>query len=150
MSVFDKESFLNSTVTGANETKVTPVPEGEYTAMIDDLDIRTGEKDGKPWASLSIKWYIPDEQLKALLGMEHPTVTDSIFLDMENGKLAFGPNKNVRLGRIREAAGQNDPKKPWSFAMLKGAGPVKIKVGSRPATDGSGDSYPTVERVAKV
>lgn len=147
MSVFNKEAFLNSTVTGANETKSTYVPKGEYTAYIDDLDVNSGEKDGRPWHSLNLKWYIPDENLKKALGLEHPTVQDSIFLDLENGVLAFGTNKNVRLGRIREAVGQNDPKKPWSFSMLKGAGPFKILVGSRPGKDG--DEYPTVERVAK-
>lgn len=150
MSVFDKEAFLNSTVTGANETRVTPVPEGEYTAYIDDLDLNSGEKDGRQWHSLKIKWFIPDDNLKSLLSLERPTVSDSIFLDMENGQLAFGPNKNVALGRIRDALGQNDPKKAWSFAMLKGAGPVKIKVGSRPDQRGSGESYPTVDRVTKI
>lgn len=149
MSVFNKESFLNSSVTGASETKSTYVPEGEYVAFIDDVDMNNGEKDGREWYSLNIKWYIPDENLKKALGLEHPTVQDSIFLDLENGMLAFGPNKNVRLGRIREAVNQNDPKKPWSFAMLKGAGPVRIKVGSRPDKNNTGDTFPTVERVTK-
>ena len=66
MSVFNKEAFLNSSVTGASETKTTYVPEGEYLAFIDDLDLNNGEKDGREWTSLSIKWYIPDEKLKFL------------------------------------------------------------------------------------
>jgi dipeptidyl aminopeptidase/acylaminoacyl peptidase len=149
MSVFNKEAFLNSSVTGSNETKVTFVPEGEYTAYVDDLELSSGNKDGRDWYSCKIKWYIPDENLKKALGLEHPTVSDSIFLDIENGALAFGVNKNVGLGRIREALNQNDPKKPWSFSMMKGAGPVRIKVGSRPDKNNPGDVYPTVDRVAK-
>ena len=42
--------------------------------------------------------------------------------------MLFGSNKNVKLGRLREALGQNKNGQAWSFGMLKGAGPIKVSI----------------------
>lgn len=147
MSVFDKDTFLATEVKGANEVKYTPIPIGDYTnCYIDDLDTDTYNDE----PILIVTWAIPDEKLKAALGLEKPTVQDRIFLDVnKDGSIAFGPNKNVRLGRIREAVGQNDPKKAWNFNMLRGAGPAMLKVSHRfNKTTGEGP-YANIDRVVK-
>lgn len=124
-SAFDPDIFLNQEVTGANEVKYTPVPVGEYQAYIDDLSMDSYENQ----PILVVHYALLSEELKEKLGLEKPTVQDRIFLDMnDDGTIAFGPNKNVKLGRTREAVGQNDPAKTWNFNMLRGAGPVLIMV----------------------
>lgn len=146
MSVFDKDTFLNQELKGANEVKYTPVPIGEYQGFIDDLD--TDAYEDTP--ILVVVYALLDENLKKTLGLDKPTVQDRIFLDVEkDGSLSFGPNKNVRLGRTREAVGQNDPKKPWNFNMLRGGGPVLLKVSHRyNKTTGEGP-FAQIDRVVK-
>lgn len=146
MSTFDPDVFLSGEVAGANEVKYTPVPIGEYQAFIDDIGLDTWE-DQK---ILVVTYALLDEGLKAQLGLDKPTVQDRLFLDLdEQGNILFGPNKNVKLGRTREAVGQNDPKKKWSPNMLRGAGPVMIKVdhGYKKST-GEGP-FANITRVAK-
>lgn len=125
-STFDPDVFLSQEIVGANETKYTPPPEGEYKVFVDDLAL--GDYEGQP--ILQVTYAILDEtgKLAEMLSMEKPTVRDSIFLDVENGALIFGPNKNVKLGKLREAAGQNDPRLKWNFNMLRGVGPLMIMI----------------------
>lgn len=146
MGSFDPDVFLSGEVQGANEVKYTPVPQGEYQAFIDDLAM--DEYNNQP--VLVITYALLDEELKQSLGLEKPTVQDRLFLDMdEAGNIAFGPNKNVKLGRTREAVGQNDPKKKWSPNMLRGAGPVMLKIGHRfSKTTGEGP-FADIERIVK-
>lgn len=144
-SAFDPDTFLNQEVTGQNEVKYTPVPIGEYQAYIDDLSMDSYEDQ----PILIVHYALLSEELKATLGLEKPTVQDRIFLDMnEDGSLAFGINKNVRLGRTREAVNQNDPKKKWNFNMLRGAGPVMIMVDHKFNKAGEGP-FANVTRVAR-
>lgn len=147
-SAFDPDVFLNQEVTGANEVKYTPVPIGEYSAFIDDLTMDSYQDQ----PILVIHYAIISEELKATLGLEKPTVQDRIFLDMNpDGSLAFGINKNVKLGRVREAAGQNNEKKKWNFNQLRGAGPFNIMVDHR-WSDKNGvkeGPFANITRVAK-
>lgn len=151
-SVFDKDTFLNQSVQGKSETDFTPVPINEYKGCyIDDIDIKMIEdkETHEEEPMLNIHWAFTDEALKSMLGMEKVVVKDSVFLDLdENGSIAFGINKNVKLGRIRDAAGQNDPKKPWNLNMLRGAGPFTLKVDHRWAKNGDGP-FAEIKRVAR-
>lgn len=127
-SAFDPDTFLSQEVTGSSEVKYTPVPIGEYQAYVDDLEMSS--YNDQP--ILQVIYAILNEDLKTNLGLEKPTVRDSIFLDVNpDQSLQFGPNKNVKLGRLREAVNQNDPKKKWNFNMLRGMGPVNIMVDHR-------------------
>jgi hypothetical protein len=54
--------------------------------------------------------------------------------------------KNVSLGKLREAVGQNKPGKPWSPAHLNGA-QLDVLVTHRADKD-TGDIYAEVKRVA--
>lgn len=144
-SAFDPDTFLNQEVTGSNDVKYTPVPIGEYKAFIDDL----GMDSYNDQPILVLSYALLDDNLKEKLGLEKPTVQDRIFLDMnEDGSIAFGPNKNIRLGRVREAVDQNNPKKKWNFNMLRGAGPVAIMVDHKFNKAGEGP-FANVTRIAK-
>ena len=60
--------------------------------------------------------------------MAEPTVRQTIWLDLtESGSLDFGKGRNVGLGRLRDALGQNETGKPWQPGMMVG-GVAKIKV----------------------
>ncbi len=132
-STFDAELFLNQSVEGESETRYTPIPEGDYIAMIDEK-LAMREINDSP--VLDVTYVIDDEELRAKLDMERLTVRQSIFLDIdETGNIALGTNKNVKLGRLREALGQNTSGQTWNPGMLAGAGPLKIKVIQRPDTN---------------
>jgi hypothetical protein len=144
-SAFDPNVFLNQEIVGQSETKYTPVPTGEYKAYIDDL--ATDSYQDTP--ILVVTYALLDDNLKAELGLEKPTVQDRIFLDMDgSGNLAFGKNKNVKLGRLREAVGLNDPKKKFNFNMLRGLGPLNVLVEHNMNKKGEGP-FANIARVTK-
>lgn len=146
MNTFDADTFLAGEIAGSNEVKYTPVPIGEYQAFISDVGVDTYEDQ----PILVVTYDVLDDALKAQLGMDKITVQDRIFLDVdENGQIAFGPNKNVKLGRTREAVNQNDPKKKWSPNALRGAGPVVIKVDHHFNKSTGEGPYARITRVAK-
>jgi hypothetical protein len=125
------------------ETTYTPVPEGEYLGAIDDIKIRKA----KDSVICDVTWLIMDDELKSKMNMDRITVRQSVFLDVEaNGALQLGPNKNVDLGRLRQALGQNGSG-PWSFSMLKGAGPVKLQIYIDPDKTDPEKKYNKVKRI---
>src|SRR5215510_1343217 len=140
MADFNADDFLSQTVDKPLETEFTLVPPGEYQASIDDFDkdaleqidfeYKRGPKAGQPgtMTKLTLPFVIDDANLKAELERDKVMISRQLILDLdEHGKLAEGKNKNVELGRIRDAVGQNDGS-PWSIAQLRGAGPVMIRV----------------------
>lgn len=148
-STFDVDSFISQEIEGAMSTKYVPVPENDYTGILDDdFSIREVQANSGPTPVLDLTWIILDDELQEVMGMDRVTVRQSIFIDVEpNGAMASGPNKNIKLARLREALGQNDPKKSWNFHMLKGAGPCLIKVIQRPDKNDSTIIYNDVSRV---
>jgi len=134
---FDPATFLNTTFTEANDTKVIPVPAGEYLAISEKVEI-------KPWSSkdgsnsgikLEIVWDIQDENVKALIGRDVVKVTQQQMLDLtDTGALDLGKGKNVGLGRIREALGLNTPGEPFAFGMIQGR-MAKVAVSHRTYND---------------
>lgn len=109
---FNAEAFLNQTTLDSQlETKFTPIPAGEYTGLLIKRDAKQMPKqDGSgEFTILELTWQIDDARAKEATGMEHPTVRDSVFLDIDpaTGKLESGKNKNVDLGRLCDALGIN-------------------------------------------
>lgn len=153
-STFDPAAFEGLIIDEANETKTTPVPEGDYRGIIesvkvDAIDIQRGERAGQKVPILKVTYELEDDtgKLKELLNREKVTVRQDIWIDLnENGGIAFGPNLNVGLGRLREAVGLNKPGKAFSFKMLEGAGPVIVHV-TQETRDA--DVFNRVPRVSK-
>jgi hypothetical protein len=157
-TMFNPELFLNQTISESNSTELLPVPEGEYVAVSDPVnaesfksyDIKTGDRAGQKGHSLNIQWNINDEsgQLKELLGRK-PTARQNIMLDIKSdGNLEFGKGRNVELGRLREALGQNGNGQPWAFSRL-GSQVAKIKV-KHTLDQGTGRLYVNVVSVTRV
>lgn len=116
-SVFDPDMFMNQQTTDANSTAYVPVPEGEYQAVI--KDVKAGTAGDKP--VLNLTWGVDDAEVREVTGLEEPTVRQTIWLDLTaSGGLDMGKGKNVGLGKLREALGQNQPGQPWAPGMLNG------------------------------
>jgi hypothetical protein len=146
-NTFNAEAFLQQTYETSFATAMTPVPEGDWTGQVEKIGVRTTDKGQ---AILDLTWQVLDDQVKQALGMDKPTVRQSLFLDLDaNGKLDPDKNKNVQLGRVREALGQNDASRPWGVNMLIG-GLAKIKVGHRPDSNDPTIKYGDVKGVAKL
>lgn len=114
-----------------NATRRDPLPQGETTAQIMELKFSGGvsQKTGNPWNRMDCTLEISDPEYLAQIpgSPEKATTTLGIMLDMNNGQIATGPNKNIRLGRLRAAAGVNG--KPLS--ALQGQF-VRITIGHKP------------------
>jgi hypothetical protein len=164
MSDFDPETFLQQTVDHPLETEFVLIPTGEYLASIDDFDkdaveqinftYKQGPRAGQPgiMTKLTLPFVIDNDDVKKELGRDKVVVTRQFILDLDdNGHLADGKNKNVELGRLRDAVGQNDGS-PWTIANLRGVGPLMVRVIHREFTrsDGSLGKRAEIDRIARV
>jgi hypothetical protein len=156
-SAFNPEMFLNITTIDANSTELLQVPEGEYTAVTQGIGpdsfkrfpIKQGERAGQDFYRLDVVWLINDEgkAIEQSIGRA-PKVTQGIGLDIsKDGTLEMGKGKNVGLGQLREALGQNAAGRPWSMSQLGGQ-VAKIQVKHRLDAN-SGRTYIDVTKVAR-
>lgn len=127
--LFDPIAFLNDDLE-ENATSRLPNPEGEVIGQITKLNKVGGKsKDGNEWHKLNASVEITDpEYLAQVTGSpEKVVMTLGIMLEMNGNQIATGPNKNVRLGKLREACGVNG--KP--LAALMGQ-MVKVTIKQKP------------------
>lgn len=157
--MFDPKTFLSSN-SGPMSTSITPCPEGTYTAIVSGegnledwfrevewKDKKTGEP--RSAASARIPFIITDDAVRAKLERDTVTVFYDVFLDLTpDGKLDTGRDKNVKIGQLREALGQNSAN--WEFSNLRGAGPVMVKVSQRSDPRDPQTKYAQIDRVARV
>lgn len=130
---FNAAEFMNESYDGVLDTSIVPIPEGEHMAQIGtgekDIDVTSGisSKNNKPWLQLVMMLDYTDPNLAIQLKREKVRGRWSVMLDLnEAGKLDMRPQRNVTLGKIRDAVGQNKPG-PWNFNLLKGQ-PIKVKI----------------------
>ena len=150
MSMFSPEQFLDMQINESNDTKIVPVPVGEYFAVVKEVKARPWQSKAdlsKAGIALDIQWSLDDASVRSLLGRDEVSVKQGVMLDMsEAGGLDMGKGKNIGLGRLREATGLNTPGQPFSFTMLTGR-MAKVKVEHR--VDGE-NIYAEVKQVAKL
>lgn len=148
--MFSPDQFLDMQVTDANDTKIVPVPVGEYNAVISEVKVVSWQKKDDPSVAglkLQITWELDSPEVKALLQRDKVTVRQDQMLDLtESGGLDMGKGRNVGLGRLREATGLNTPGQPFSFTMLTGR---MAKVSIKHRVDGD-TIYSEVKGVAKI
>lgn len=122
--MFNPEQFLDRQFTEANDTKLVPVPVGEYTAIAGEVKCRQWQSKADPSKSgltLDVTWEIDDSAVKELLGRDKVTVRQGIMLDLtDSGSMDMGKGRNVGLGRLREALNLNQPGQAFSFSMIPG------------------------------
>ena len=148
--MFNPDQFLDMQVNESNDTKVIPVPVGEYTAVISEVKCRQWQSKKDPSVSglaLDLIWDIDDSSVKELLGRDKVTVKQGIMLDItDSGGLDMGKGKNSSLGRLREATDLNTPGQAFAFSMLNGR-LAKVSVSHR--IDGDA-IYSEVKQVGKI
>lgn len=153
--MFDPNAFMQSAVDPMS-TQMEVVPEGDFRFMIDadpkqltPKNIKgTSSKTGEPYDfwQIELNCLLLDDAVKQRLGREKVTVRLRLNLDLNpSGQLEVGPNKNVGLGQLRDALGQNKP--GWSPAQLLGAGPFIGKVKHTTTDKGT---FADIQRVAKI
>lgn len=151
---FNAETFLTQTVSGPMSTSITPCPEGEFKAIIDDSDkaivFSSGSKDGRNWHKVSVLFSILDEGVKAKLNRDKVFVPMQSFLDLTENETALDKSegKNTKIGKLRDVLGQNEG--DWNFPMLKGKGPLIVKVSQRADEKDPSIKYAEIVRVAKI
>ena len=112
--LFDPNALLNQDL-GQGSIRRDPLPAGEVVAQILELKFsdgtvkKSGPNQGNPWSRLDCKLEITDPEYLEQIPDAPPKATTNlgIMLDMDNGQIQMGPNKNIRLNRLREAAGVN-------------------------------------------
>lgn len=148
--MFSPDQFLDMQVTEANDTKIVPVPVGEYNAVVSEVKVVSWQKKDDPSTAglkLQIIWELDSPEVKALLQRDKVTVRQDQMLDLiDGGGLDMGRGRNVGLGRLREATGLNTPGQPFSFTMLTGR---MAKVSIKHRVDGD-TIYSEVKGVAKI
>ena len=159
-TTFDADAFMNATIDAPLATALAGVPEGEYTAMIGDFDssaFRTLSITNKTTgvasdrAILEVPFLIDDAALKAKLGRDTVTHKETFWLDMTtDGRLDTGLDKNVRLGQLKAALGQNLPGVPWSPSMLRNQGPVRIVIKTTSDKKDPERKYTNITKYAKI
>lgn len=151
--MFDANAFMSQPAEPLS-TKYEVTPEGDFKMMIDTeykVNNIKFNKDGedREFQQLELNCVVLDEAIKAKLGRDKVTVRMRIPLDFdEGGKLSTGPNKNVRLGQLRDVLGQNNP--GWVPTQLLGAGPFMGKVTHSSDKKDPSIKYADVTRVAKI
>lgn len=155
--MFNAEKFLNTSIQAAGSTVVLVCPEGEYKAFTDDGDKAIVFRDGDAARNLSPQCIVlfaitGDQEPNRFLKRDKVLVPMTCWLDLtEDGEsLDLSEGKNVNLGRLRKAIGQNDPALQWNPMMMKGKGPVLIKVGQRSDQNDPTIKYAEVKRVSAI
>lgn len=131
---FDTAKFLNTEYSDSFATERPLIPEGEWRAMIKNIDVAAGNR--KETVMMRVHLIFEDEDLAAhpdLAGREQIVTTTTIFCDIdpETQILKWSGGQNWQLGQIRAALGQNNPGKPWWPSQMEGKGPVLVKVEHR-------------------
>lgn len=154
---FDAELFESQVYEDANATKRSLLPEGTHRVKeILDLSIRppremTSKENGeKFWTSpqVNLKVSMDSDLVRTTFGVKPGEecihyIQIQLDIDENTGKLDMGPNKNVRLGQLRKALGQNIPGRPWSIPMMKGKGPFEVQI-SHYTPEGRDESFERV------
>lgn len=153
--MFNAEEFMNA-ATDPMATQMQVCPEGEWLFIIDTDPAQLQPKNvkgissrtGKPYDfwQIELNCHCQSEEPKAKLGRDKLMVRMRLNLDLDpSGRPMTGPDKNVQLGRLREALGQNTP--GWSPKSLLGAGPFIGKVEHQTGEKGT---FANIERVSRV
>lgn len=97
-------------------TKRELLPQGFVIAQIGRVKWQEGtvgpgkERSGEKWYRADFPMEITDpEYLKNYADgtSTKQIITYGVMVDMQDGKIAMGPNKNIKLNRLRAAAGVN-------------------------------------------
>ena len=129
--MIDAKQFMNAQYSEPNSTKRTPIPPGEYKAIVDKVELETfpGKKDtSKVYLKCNATLNLDEPTLRTQLEREKVVIVHGFLVDLNDaGAIDFSKERNVTLGKFREAIGMNTPGTPWSFPMFEGK-VLRVKV----------------------
>lgn len=118
MSLFNPEVLMNCSVETSMSTFIPPWPEGEWVVTITKVDFKQ-PKDNMVLMECTFETIEPD--VVSITGINPSQTRYAVFLDLtDTGMLDTTEGKNVGVGKLREAVGQNVDGVPWSPALLVG------------------------------
>jgi hypothetical protein len=153
---FDADKFLNQTISDPMSTITIPCPEGEFKAFVDDgekaITFREGgiDRNGNELSPQCVVLFVimGDQMPNQILKRDKVMVPMNIWLDVNGDGLDLSEGKNVGLGRLRKALDQNAG--AWNPMMMKGKGPVMVKITQRSDKNDPTQKYAEVNRVSKI
>lgn len=134
----DINEFINDAQDDVPSADFIATPEGEYPMYVKpgSTKIVQGESDKGKWAMYTATAVVDDQAAREATNMENPTAKVRFFLDVnDSGALVKGTNRNVTLGKLLKATGQDRP--GWSYAGIEGVnfrGKVKHIADKKDAT----------------
>ena len=131
------EEFLQTTTGDVLDDHLDPCIPGEWLFIAGKPSIasfvyKTGDREGETGYRMVLPWTCQAQEVLDALDRERVTVTQSVLLDLtdDGTGLDMGKGKNITLGQIRTALGQNVAGADWSPAMIEGQPAVlKIRAG---------------------
>ena len=149
----DLEALVNAPVTEKLDSQFEVTPAGEYMARISDRTpasewFREVTVRDQKVPQCNILFIIDDPEVAKGLGRREATSRMTLWLDVVegSGRLDTGRGKNVGLGALRKALGQDEDME-WTFQKLVGAGPVRILTEVQESKNGG--KFSNVTRVGK-
>lgn len=126
-----QDNAIDQLINDANDdvpsADFVPTPEMDSASIYvkpGSTKIVTGESDKGVWAMYTALAVVDEAQAREATNLEQPTARIRFFLDLAEGstkdsiRLAKGVNKNVQLGRLLKATG-ND-KAGWKYSDIEG------------------------------
>jgi len=147
MSGFDPETYMHEEYTESTSTRQTPLPEDEYLGTV--TKVETPFKTTNGYWLQKCHFRVDHPELTEELGRKASTVRLTLFLDLTaSGSLDFSTGKNIGLGRLRAALGQNEAGEPWSPSYMEG-NQAMIRVKHTPDKDDPEKIYEEVRGVSR-
>lgn len=125
--MLELDKLMTTATAEATSTEFLRLEPGEYEAQVADLKFdsftyKMEERAGETGYKLVVNWVITNKPELAEAWGGQPRVKQDFIIDLnKSGALSHGKGKNVTLGYLREAAGQNKNGQEWAPSMLKGA-----------------------------
>jgi hypothetical protein len=124
---FDTSALVDTEYTGGLNRTLVPIPEGEFLARVKPDSVKVNRftsKAGNLVNICNLVFSVEDEDVKAQTRLPDPSITASIFLDLDpgTGRLLTkedNPNANVGLGKLKHALGIREGK-AWSLRQFEG------------------------------
>lgn len=119
-SMFDADSLLQTQVEGSLDTSRKPIREMEEAQMvIKSVGLKLTGKNSE-YTVLDLVFIVDEQDARDDTGMTEPQIKHGVFLDIDDsGMIDMAEGKNIDLGRLRAACGQNDGG-AWSPMDLEG------------------------------
>lgn len=151
LSNFNPELFLDMEADVPTlDTKRPNVPDGDYPGVI--AEVKKPEPitiDGQAQFKITVIVKLDVSSVKEIVGVDSVMRRYDGWLDLKaEGGLDFGSGKNIFLGKLREATGQNRPG-PWRAGMLVGQ-PALFKVKNKADKNDQSKIYDNIVDVASL